>query len=149
VPFHEDADLVLGATTTGRWSYAASKALDEFLALFLLEREKQPVIVVRFSTRSGPRQTGRYGMVLPNFVSERLMVSPSKSTATASSPAVSATFATTVEALLRLMPLDRAVGEVINIVNTEGSYHRKSLRNRQTPHGKPFLHRVRGLRQGL
>jgi len=94
VPFHEDADLVLGATTKGRWSYAASKALDEFLALSYWKEKKQPVIVVRFFNTVGPRQTGRYGMVLPNFVKRALDGQPSKSTATASSPAVSATFAT-------------------------------------------------------
>ena len=68
VPFHEDADLVLGATTKGRWSYAASKALDEFLALSYWKEKHQPVIVARFFNTVGPRQTGRYGMVLPNFV---------------------------------------------------------------------------------
>ena len=68
VPFHEDADLVLGPTTKGRWSYAASKALDEFLALSYWKEKQLPVIVVRFFNTVGPRQTGRYGMVLPNFV---------------------------------------------------------------------------------
>ena len=72
VPFHEDADLVLGPTTKGRWSYAASKALDEFLALSYWKEKKQPVIVVRFFNTVGPRQTGRYGMVLPNFVQRAL-----------------------------------------------------------------------------
>src|SRR5580693_3259872 len=68
VPFHEDADLVLGPTTKGRWSYAASKALDEFLALSYWKEKQLPVIVVRLFNTVGPRQTGRYGMVLPNFV---------------------------------------------------------------------------------
>ena len=72
VPFHEDADLVLGPTTKGRWSYAASKALDEFLALAYWKEKKQPVIVARFFNTVGPRQTGRYGMVLPNFVKRAL-----------------------------------------------------------------------------
>ena len=72
VPFHEDADLVLGPTTKGRWSYAASKALDEFLALSYWKEKKLPVIVVRLFNTVGPRQTGRYGMVLPNFVSAAL-----------------------------------------------------------------------------
>ncbi len=72
VPFHEDADLVLGPTTKGRWSYAASKALDEFLALSYWKEKKLPVIVVRLFNTVGPRQTGRYGMVLPNFVKQAL-----------------------------------------------------------------------------
>ena len=76
VPFKEDADLVLGPTTKGRWSYAASKALDEFLALSYWKEKKQPVIVARFFNTVGPRQTGRYGMVLPNFVRQALENSP-------------------------------------------------------------------------
>ena len=72
VPFREEADLVLGPTTKGRWSYAASKALDEFLALSYWKEKKVPVIVVRLFNTVGPRQTGRYGMVLPNFVKAAL-----------------------------------------------------------------------------
>ena len=72
VPFREDADLVLGPTTKGRWSYAASKALDEFLALSYWKEKKLPVIVARLFNTVGPRQTGRYGMVLPNFVKSAL-----------------------------------------------------------------------------
>src|SRR5260370_39501013 len=68
VPFREDADLVFGPTTKGRWSYAASKALDEFLALSYWKEKKLPVIVARLFNTVGPRQTGHYGMVLPNFV---------------------------------------------------------------------------------
>ena len=76
VPFHEDADLVLGPTTKGRWSYAASKALDEFLALSYWKEKHLPVIVARFFNTVGPRQTGRYGMVLPNFVQRALENEP-------------------------------------------------------------------------
>src|SRR5499427_9619152 len=72
IPFQEDADLVLGPTTKGRWSYAASKALDEFLALSYWKEKKLPVVVVRLFNTVGPRQTGRYGMVLPNFVKSAL-----------------------------------------------------------------------------
>src|ERR1700721_4614616 len=68
IPFHEDADLVLGPTTKGRWSYAASKALDEFLGLSYWKEKKLPVIVVRLFNTVGPRQTGRSGRGLPNFV---------------------------------------------------------------------------------
>ena len=76
VPFHEDADLVLGPTTKGRWSYAASKALDEFLALSYWKEKRLPVVVARFFNTVGPRQTGRYGMVLPNFVRQALEGAP-------------------------------------------------------------------------
>jgi len=119
VPFHEDSDLVLGATTKGRWSYAASKALDEFLALSYWKEKKQPVIVVRFFNTVGPRQTGRYGMVLPNFVKRALDNSPIEVYGNGQQSRCFCDVRDTVEALLRLMPLDRAVGEVINIGNTE------------------------------
>jgi UDP-glucose 4-epimerase len=119
VPFHEDADLVLGPTTKGRWSYAASKALDEFLALSYWKEKNQPVIVVRFFNTVGPRQTGRYGMVLPNFVKRALDGEPIEVYGNGQQSRCFCDVRDTVEALLRLMPLDRAVGEVINIGNTE------------------------------
>jgi UDP-glucose 4-epimerase len=119
VPFREDADLVLGATTKGRWSYAASKALDEFLALSYWKEKKQPVIVVRFFNTVGPRQTGRYGMVLPNFVKHALDNTPIEVFGNGQQSRCFCDVRDTVEALLHLMPLDRAVGEVINIGNTE------------------------------
>jgi nucleoside-diphosphate-sugar epimerase len=119
VPFHENADLVLGPTTKGRWSYAASKALDEFLALSYWKEKNQPVIVVRFFNTVGPRQTGRYGMVLPNFVKHALDGAPIEVYGNGQQSRCFCDVRDTVEALLRLMPLDRAVGEVINIGNTE------------------------------
>ncbi len=76
VPFCEDDDLVMGATVKGRWSYACSKAIDEFLALAYWKEKKLPVIVVRLFNTVGPRQTGRYGMVLPNFVRQALAGQP-------------------------------------------------------------------------
>jgi UDP-glucose 4-epimerase len=119
VPFHEDADLVLGPTTKGRWSYAASKALDEFLALSYWKEKKQPVIVVRFFNTVGPRQTGRYGMVLPNFVQRALKNEPIEVYGDGKQSRCFCDVRDTIEALLRLFPLDRAIGEVINIGNTE------------------------------
>jgi UDP-glucose 4-epimerase len=119
VPFHEEADLVLGPTTKGRWSYAASKALDEFLALSYWRERKVPVIVVRLFNTVGPRQTGRYGMVLPNFVKQAL---DNKAITVYGSGKQSRCFCDvrdTVEALLRLMDTERAIGEVVNIGNTE------------------------------
>lgn len=119
VPFHEDADLVLGPTTKGRWSYAASKALDEFLALSYWKEKKQPVIVARFFNTVGPRQTGRYGMVLPNFVKRSLEQAPIEVYGDGTQSRCFCDVRDTVEALLRLIPLERALGEVVNIGNTE------------------------------
>jgi UDP-glucose 4-epimerase len=119
VPFKEDSDLVLGPTTKGRWSYAASKALDEFLALSYWKEKRQPVIVVRFFNTVGPRQTGRYGMVLPNFVKRALESAPIEVYGDGTQSRCFCDVRDTVEALTRLMPLDRAVGEVVNIGNTE------------------------------
>lgn len=115
VPFREDADLVLGATTKGRWSYAASKALDEFLALSYWKEKKQPVIVVRFFNTVGPRQTGRYGMVLPNFVRQALDGAPITVFGTGKQSRCFCDVRDTVEAVLRLIATDSAIGEVVNI----------------------------------
>ncbi len=119
VPFHENADLVLGPTTKGRWSYAASKALDEFLALSYWKERKQPVIVARFFNTVGPRQTGRYGMVLPNFVQRALVNEPIEVYGDGKQSRCFCDVRDTVEAILRLIPLEIAIGEVINIGNTE------------------------------
>jgi UDP-glucose 4-epimerase len=119
VPFHEDGDLVLGPTTKGRWSYAASKALDEFLAIAYWKEKKQPVIVVRFFNTVGPRQTGRYGMVLPNFVKRALANEPIEVYGDGKQSRCFCDVRDTIDALLRLIPLERAIGEVINIGNTE------------------------------
>ena len=76
VPFREDGDLVLGPTSKGRWSYACSKAIDEFLALAYHKEKRLPVVVFRLFNTVGPRQTGRYGMVIPNFVKAALAGRP-------------------------------------------------------------------------
>ena len=119
VPFREDADLVLGPTTKGRWSYAASKALDEFLAISYWKEKKLPVIVVRLFNTVGPRQTGRYGMVLPNFVKSALESAPISVYGNGQQSRCFCDVRDTVEALMRLMDTTRAVGEVINVGNTE------------------------------
>jgi UDP-glucose 4-epimerase len=119
VPFREDADLVLGPTTKGRWSYAASKALDEFLALSYWKEKKLPVIVVRLFNTVGPRQTGRYGMVLPNFVKAALTNSPISVYGDGKQSRCFCDVRDTVEALVRLIDTQRAIGEVVNVGNTE------------------------------
>ena len=119
VPFTEDADLVLGPTSKGRWSYAASKALDEFLALSYWKEKKLPVIVVRLFNTVGPRQTGRYGMVLPNFVQSALDNKPIGIYGTGKQSRCFCDVRDTVEGLIRLMDTDRSIGEVVNVGNTE------------------------------
>jgi UDP-glucose 4-epimerase len=128
VPFREDADLVLGATMMSRWSYAASKALDEFLALSYWRERKQPVIVVRFFNTVGPRQIGRYGMVLPNFVRQALDGKPITIFGTGQQSRCFCDVRDTIEAVLRLVGTDKAVGEVVNIgtdeeISIEGLAH--------------------------
>jgi len=119
IPFHEDADLVLGPTTKGRWSYAASKALDEFLALSYWKEKKLPVIVVRFFNTVGPRQTGRYGMVLPNFVKSALDNTTISIYGDGKQSRCFCDVRDTVEGLIRLMDTPKSVGEVVNVGNTE------------------------------
>ena len=72
IPFHEDDDLVMGPTSKGRWSYACSKAIDEFLAIAYWKEKKVPTVIVRLFNTVGPRQTGRYGMVIPSLVAQAL-----------------------------------------------------------------------------
>ena len=119
VPFAEDADLVLGPTTKSRWSYAASKALDEFLALSYWKEKKVPVIVARLFNTVGPRQTGRYGMVLPTFVRQALEGAPITVFGTGQQSRCFCDVRDAISAILRLVANDRAVGEVINIGNDE------------------------------
>jgi UDP-glucose 4-epimerase len=115
VPFREDADLVLGPTTKGRWSYAASKAVEEFLALSYWKEKKQPVVVARLFNTVGPRQTGQYGMVLPNFVSQALDGMPITVFGTGKQSRCFCDVSDAVEAMVRLVSTDCAVGEVVNI----------------------------------
>jgi len=119
VPFHEDADLVLGPTTKGRWSYAASKALDEFLALSFWKERHLPVVIVRLFNTVGPRQTGRYGMVLPNFVRQALENSAITVYGTGRQSRCFCSVFDTVRAILHLIGTDKAVGEVVNIGSTQ------------------------------
>ena len=119
VPFHEEADLVLGPTSKGRWSYAASKALDEFLALSFWKEKKLPVIVARFFNTVGPRQTGRYGMVLPNFVRQALAGEPITVYGTGKQSRCFCDVRDCVESVLRLVETTRSIGEVVNVGSIE------------------------------
>lgn len=115
IPFREDADLVLGATTRGRWSYAASKAVDEFLTLAFWKEKKLPVVVVRLFNTVGPRQTGRYGMVLPTFVQQALAGKPITVFGTGKQSRCFCHVRDAVHALIALVHTPAAVGEVVNI----------------------------------
>ena len=119
VPFHEDADLVLGPTTKHRWAYACSKAIDEFLALAYWKERKLPVVIVRFFNTVGPRQTGRYGMVIPNFVRQALAGQPITVHGDGSQTRSFCHVRDVVGALMRLMDEPRAVGEVFNVGNSQ------------------------------
>jgi UDP-glucose 4-epimerase len=115
VPFHEDADLVLGPTTKGRWSYAASKAVEEFLALSYWKERRLPVVIARLFNTVGPRQTGRYGMVLPNFVNQALAGEPITVFGTGKQARCFCDVSDVVEAIIRLVSAEHAVGEVVNV----------------------------------
>jgi UDP-glucose 4-epimerase len=117
VPFSEDDDLVLGPTNKGRWSYACSKALDEFLGLAYLNEKHVPVTIVRLFNTVGPRQTGRYGMVLPTFVRQALSNQPITVYGDGNQRRCFGFVFDAVEALIRIAKTDRVVGEILNIGN--------------------------------
>jgi UDP-glucose 4-epimerase len=119
VPFREDGNLVMGATTKGRWSYACSKAIDEFLALAYWREKKLPTVVVRLFNTVGPRQTGQYGMVIPTFVKQALAGRPITVYGTGEQTRCFGYVGDVVGALVALMDRDDSVGEVFNIGSNE------------------------------
>lgn len=119
VPFSEDADTVLGPTTVTRWSYAVTKALDEILALAFHKERGLPVVIVRVFNTCGPRQTGRYGMVLPRFVSQALKGEPITVFGDGEQRRCFASVFDVVDGVVKLAETDRAVGEIFNIGNNK------------------------------
>ena len=115
VPFREDGNLVMGATTKGRWSYACSKAIDEFLALAYWREKKLPTIIVRLFNTVGPRQTGQYGMVIPTFVKQALAGRPITVFGDGSQSRCFGYVGDVVGALVKVMDHNDAVGQVFNI----------------------------------
>src|SRR5512139_2347014 len=119
IPFTEDSDLQLGPTTHSRWAYACSKALDEWLGLAYLREKQVPVIVVRFFNTVGPRQTGRYGMVLPTFAAQALAGEPITVFGSGQQARCFGHVRDAVEAVIRLLDTPKAVGSVFNIGSDE------------------------------
>jgi UDP-glucose 4-epimerase len=119
VPFREDGDGVMGPTTHQRWAYANSKAMDEFLALAYHKQRGLPVVICRFFNTIGPRQTGRYGMVVPRFVRQALRGEPLTVYGDGQQSRCFADVADVIEAVLKLAAHPGAVGNVYNLGNTE------------------------------
>jgi UDP-glucose 4-epimerase len=119
VPFREESSLVIGATTKHRWAYACSKAIDEFLALAYYKERRLPIVVVRLFNTVGPRQTGRYGMVIPTFVQQALAGRPITVYGTGEQARSFTYVGDVVEALVRLVGEPRAIGNVYNIGHFE------------------------------
>jgi UDP-glucose 4-epimerase len=118
VPLSEDDDRVLGPTTKSRWSYACSKAIDEFLALAYYHEHGVPVTILRFFNTIGPRQTGRYGMVVPRFVRQALDGGPITVYGDGQQSRCFTDVEDTVRATIALSLAPAAVGEVFNVGNT-------------------------------
>lgn len=123
IPFREDGDLTLGSTTKGRWSYACSKMLDEFLGLAYWKEKHVPVVVFRLFNTVGPRQTGRYGMVLPTFVSQALNGKPITVFGDGKQSRCFTWVGDAVRAIIDLSQHPQAVGDVFNI----GSEHEVTI----------------------
>ncbi|HWP46785.1 MAG TPA: GDP-mannose 4,6-dehydratase [Candidatus Limnocylindrales bacterium] len=119
VPFREDDDLVMGPTSKARWSYACSKAIDEFLAIAYWKEKRVPTVIARLFNTVGPRQTGRYGMVIPSFVRQALTGEDITVFGDGSQSRCFTHVSDVVEALIQLAEHPQAVGEVYNIGSTQ------------------------------
>lgn len=153
VPFREDDDTVLGATRYSRWSYACSKAIDEFLGLAYHQQYGLPVVVARFFNTVGPRQTGRYGMVIPRFVESAIKNEPIHIYGTGKQSRCFGFVGDVVDAIVKLMNNPKAAGRVYNVGATEevsiegladkiiamtGSKSTKKFLSYEEAYGRPF-----------
>jgi UDP-glucose 4-epimerase len=153
VPFREDDDTVLGATHFSRWSYACSKAIDEFLGLAYYTQYGLPVVVARFFNTVGPRQTGQYGMVIPRFVERALRGEPLQIYGTGKQARCFGYVGDVVAAVIDLMLSTNAFGRVYNIGATDeisiddladkiikltGSRSQKKYLSYEEAYGRPF-----------
>lgn len=119
VPLNEDDQRIYGSTVLARWSYAATKAMDEFLALAYYRTKQLPVIITRFFNTVGPRQTGRYGMVIPRFVGQALRNDPITVFGDGSQTRTFTYVGDVVKGIIALIDEPRAVGEIFNIGGEE------------------------------
>ncbi|MFQ5866768.1 MAG: NAD-dependent epimerase/dehydratase family protein [bacterium] len=119
VPFKENDDLILGPTIKSRWSYGCSKAIDEFLALAYWKERKLPIIIARFFNTVGPRQTGRYGMVVPRFINQALKNEPITVYGDGRQIRCFAHVKDVVKAVIDLSNTSKAIGEIFNIGTDE------------------------------
>jgi UDP-glucose 4-epimerase len=117
VPFREDGDVVLGPSSRARWSYATSKLADEFMALAYWREHRVPTVVARLFNTIGPRQSGRYGMVVPRFIGQALEGKPLSVFGTGRQKRCFTYVRDVVEWMIRLMESERAVGDVFNLGN--------------------------------
>ena len=119
LPFREQADRVMGPTTKSRWSYAESKAIDEFLGLAYHKQFGLPVVICRFFNTVGPRQTGTYGMVIPRFVACALAGQPLRVYGDGLQTRCFCNVEDTVRAVIALAAEPQAVGEIYNVGSQE------------------------------
>jgi len=163
VPFREDDDIVIGSTSLSRWSYACSKAIDEFLGLAFYQQYGLGVIIGRFFNTIGPRQTGQYGMVVPRFVQRALRGEPVLIYGTGRQRRCFCYVEDLVDAVIALMNCEEAAGKVYNIGSTEeitiedladkiiemtGSKSKKEFVSYEKAYGRPIedmMRRVPGL----
>lgn len=153
IPFHEDDDTVLGSTRFSRWSYACSKAIDEFLALAYHQQYGLPVVIVRLFNTVGPRQTGQYGMVIPRFVEQAVSGRAIQIYGDGQQSRCFCCVHDVTSGLMKLMDCDRASGKVFNLGSNEeitinaladkilgltGSVAGKEYLTYEAAYGKPF-----------
>ena len=119
LPFQENNDMVLGPTTKARWSYACSKAIDEFLAIAYWREKKTPTVIARLFNTVGPRQTGQYGMVIPRFVKQALTHEPITVYGDGRQSRCFAHVSDVADGLIKLVHSNKTVGEVFNIGNNQ------------------------------
>ncbi len=149
VPFHEDADLVLGPTVKHRWAYACSKLIDEFLALAYWKERKLPIIIIRLFNTVGPRQTGQYGMVIPTFVRQALANQPITVFGDGTQSRSFTYVGDVVRAMLALMNEPRAIGQVFNIGNGQEISIGDLATRIKTTDRKPVGDRAHSVRRGV
>ncbi len=118
--FKEDDDRVLGTTTVSRWSYSCTKALDEFLALAYCREKRLPIVIVRLFNTCGPRQTGRYGMVIPRFIEQALSGKPITVYGDGKQTRSFSYVTDVVRAIVALTNHPQAIGDIFNIGSKEG-----------------------------